>query len=732
MAKTNHAAAKTTLVIVESAAKAKTLGKFLGRSYKVKASVGHIKDLPKSKLGIDIENHFEPQYITIRGKGELLKELKSEAAKAKRVLLATDPDREGEAIAWHLKNAINIEDEGKYRVEFHEITKDAVLKAIKTARPLDMDLVNAQQARRVLDRLVGYKLSPLLWAKIHKGLSAGRVQTVALRIICEREREIEAFVPKEYWTIDAELMNVKKENFWARLTTYQKKKLEIGNAEQKDRILKELSEASYTVVKVDEKERMRKANPPFTTSTMQQEASRRLNFFARRTMKVAQELYEGLNVGKEGAVGLITYLRTDSQRVSPVAQEEALNYIRTAYGASFAPKTPNQYKIGKASQDAHEAIRPTSVERTPESLKPYLTRDQYRLYKLIWERFVASQMTPAVYHITTAEIAAGEYGLRASSSSVYFPGYQKVYADQEENIDKKPLPELKPGETVSLKKLEGEQHFTQPPARYTDASLVKALEEQSIGRPSTYAPIVETILKRGYVERQNRQFVPTDLGFTVVELLIKYFGNVFEVDFTAEMEENLDKIARGEREWKAVLEEFYTPFSKDLEQAETFIDKIEVKDEEAGRDCPECGKPLLIKNGRFGKFIACSGFPTCRYTESIDVEIGVACPLCGAPILEKKSQRGRKYYVCKNHQKEGCSFLTWNKPTGERCPICGDFMVEKASKDGTVTSVCQNRQCGKNPGDLPVRLVKETGSDSGVRKKTNRGRKKAVESNAVQ
>ncbi len=715
---TSAAASKTTLVIVESAAKAKTLGKFLGRNYKVKASVGHIKDLPKSKLGIDVDNHFEPQYITIRGKGELLKEIKSEAAKARRVLLATDPDREGEAIAWHLKNAIPIKDEGKYRVEFHEITKDAVLKAIKTARPLDMDLVNAQQARRVLDRLVGYKLSPLLWAKVHKGLSAGRVQTVAVRMICEREKEIEAFVPKEYWTIDA-LLKKEKETFTARLATYRKKKLEIANSEQKDAIVQALNDAVYTVDKVEKKERMRKASPPFTTSTMQQEASHRLGFYARRTMKVAQELYEGLNVGREGAVGLITYLRTDSQRVAPVAQEEALQYIRSTYGAPFAPAKPNIYKVGKSSQDAHEAIRPTSVERTPESIKPYLSRDQYRLYKLIWERFVASQMAPAVYHITTADITAGDYGLHASASAIHFPGYQKVYADHDDVADKKTLPELTEGETVALKKLESEQHFTQPPARYTDASLVKALEEQSIGRPSTYAPIVETILKRGYVERQNRQFVPTELGFTVVDILIRNFGKLFDVDFTAEMEENLDKVARGELEWRDVMAGFYGPFHEDLEKAEASIEKVEVKDEEAGRDCPNCGKPLLIKNGRFGKFIACSGFPACRYTESIDVEVGIACPVCGAPVVEKKSQKGRKYYVCKNHQSKNCSFLAWYKPTGERCPICGDFIVERTGRDGKVTRVCQNRQCGK----------KTAAKTEAPKKRVTRGRKKQTEAN---
>lgn len=716
--KETAASSSAILVIVESAAKAKTLGKFLGRSYKVKASVGHIKDLPKSKLGIDVENDFEPQYITIRGKGELLKELKAEAAKSRRVLLATDPDREGEAIAWHLKNAIPVSDEMPYRVEFHEITKDAVLKAIKTARPLDMDLVNAQQARRVLDRLVGYKLSPLLWAKVRKGLSAGRVQSVAVRIICEREREIQAFIPKEYWTVDANLAKQtdKKAGFTARLVSFQKKKLEIENEEQKNRVIESLQSAAYAVEKVEEKERIRKANPPFTTSTMQQEASHRLNFFARRTMQVAQELYEGLSLGKTGAVGLITYLRTDSQRVSPVAQAEALEYIRTHYGEAFAPKTPNVYKVGKSSQDAHEAIRPTSVERTPEIVKPYLTRDQYRLYKLIWERFVASQMAAAVYHITTADISAGDYGLRASASAVHFPGYQQVYADSEEEVSKKGLPALEVGERLHLKKLEPEQHFTQPPARYTDASLVKALEEQSIGRPSTYAPIVETILKRGYVERRNRQFIPTELGFTIVELLCEHFKRLMEVDFTAEMEEKLDQIAQGELEWKGVMKEFYGPFLQELEKAESTIDKVEMKDEEAGRECPQCGKPLLIKQGRFGKFIACSGFPTCRYTESIDVEIGISCPVCGAAVLEKKSQRGRRYYVCKNHQKENCSFLTWYKPTGGRCPVCGDFMVERPGRDGKTEIICQNRQCGK-----PVKEETKTA----VRKET-RGRRKTA------
>ncbi len=682
---------ETTLVIVESAAKAKTIGKFLGKNYKVKASVGHIKDLPKSKLGIDVDNNFEPQYITIRGKGDLLKEIKTEAGKVNRVLLATDPDREGEAIAWHLQNAIKIPAGSKCRIEFNEITKDAIKQAIKTSRPIDIDRVNAQQTRRVLDRLVGYNLSPLLWAKVRKGLSAGRVQSVAVKVICDREKEIMAFVPEEYWTIETRLGVNKKDSFLARIHTYQGEKLEIHSAAEKDTVLNYLNKSQLKVVSVEKKEKRKKPYPPFITSTLQQEASKRLNFFSSRTMRVAQELYEGLAIGKEGTVGLITYLRTDSTRIASVAQDEALDYITRNYGKDYAPETPNLYKSKKSAQDAHEAIRPSSVERSPESIKEYLSRDQYRLYKLIWERFVASQMSPALYDTITVEIQAGDYGLRAHSSQLKFPGYKKVYSDNDEEDIKNPIPALKAGQSLKLEDILAEQHFTQAPPRYTEASLVKLLEEKNIGRPSTYAPIIDTILKRHYAERQNKQFVPTELGFIVVELLNEHFGDILDIEFTAKMEENLDLIEEGELDWKMVVRDFYGPFKNDLDKAQDLIEKIEIKDEEAGKDCPQCGKPMFIKYGRFGKFIACSGFPDCRYTESLNEEVGVNCPFCGGPIVALKSKKGRKYFGCKNYPE--CSFRSWNKPTGEKCAQCGDAMVEKANRGQEPQIVCQNPQC---------------------------------------
>ncbi|MEA1961770.1 MAG: type I DNA topoisomerase [Bacillota bacterium] len=687
--------AKTTLVIVESAAKAKTLGKFLGKNYKVKASVGHIKDLPKSKLGIDVDNDFEPQYITIRGKGELLKEIKSESQKASKVLLATDPDREGEAIAWHLQHAMKIPEGSNCRIEFNEITKDAVKQAIKNSRPVDVDRVNAQQTRRVLDRLVGYNLSPLLWAKIRKGLSAGRVQSVTLRLICEREKEIMAFVSEEYWTIEASVKANRKPAFRARLTSYQSEKLVIADQDQKDKIVEALQKETLIVRNIETKEKRKKPNAPFITSTLQQEASKRMNFFSKRTMRVAQELYEGLELGKEGTIGLITYLRTDSTRIATVAQDEALDYIKSHFGDAFAPETANIYKSRKSAQDAHEAIRPSSVSRTPDSIKEFLSRDQYRLYKLIWERFIASQMTPAVYDTIMVDIQAGDYGLRASSSQIKFAGYKKVYNENEEEEQKNQIPNLKSGDKLVVKELFPEQHFTQAPPRYTEASLVKLLEEKNIGRPSTYAPIIDTILKRNYVERQSKQFVPTELGFIVLDLLNEHFGDILQVDFTARMEENLDLIEEGNLEWKEVIREFYAPFKEDLEKAQEVIEKIEIKDEDAGKDCPQCGSPMVIKYGRFGKFVACSGFPECRYTESLNEEIGVECPFCGGPIIALKSKKGRKYFGCKNYPE--CSFRSWNKPTGMKCPECGDALVEKTAKGKEPVIQCQNPECKFKP-----------------------------------
>lgn len=682
--------AGSTLVIVESAAKAKTLEKFLGKGYKVKASVGHIKDLPKSKLGIDIENNFEPQYITIRGKGSLLKEIKDESQKAARVLLATDPDREGEAIAWHLQNAIKLTPGSKCRIEFNEITKEAVKTAIKHSRTIDVDRVNAQQTRRILDRLVGYNLSPLLWSKVRKGLSAGRVQSVVVRIICEREQEIRLFNPEEYWTVETVLTDGRQE-FMARLAALDSRKIEIKNSSEKDAIEKYLKQSKLKVEKIDQKEKRRKASPPFITSTLQQEAVKRLNFFSKRTMKVAQELYEGLAIGSEGNIGLITYLRTDSTRISQSAQEEALDYIKQTFGSQFAPGTPNQFTNKKGAQDAHEAIRPTSVFRHPEKVKPFLSRDQYRLYKLIWERFVASQMAAAVFDTKTIDISAGKYGLKAASSTIKFPGYKKVYNDGEEEEVKNPIPQLKKDQALDLVKINSLQHFTQPPPRFTEASLVKLLEEKNIGRPSTYAPIIDTIIKRYYVERQNKQFIPTELGFIVTDLLKQYFGSIMQMEFTAKLEEELDQIEDGEMDWKAVIKDFYQPFAEDLVKAREVVEKIEIKDEEAGKDCPLCGNPLLIKHGRFGKFLACSAFPECRHTESLNEDIGVSCPICGRPVIALKTKKGRLFYGCKGYP--DCSFRSWNKPTGEKCPECGDAMVVRPSKTKDSDIICQNKEC---------------------------------------
>ncbi len=684
-----------TLVIVESAAKAKTIAKFLGKNYRVKACVGHIKDLPRSKLGINIEEDFEPQYITIRGKGDLLKEIKSESQKAKKVLLATDPDREGEAIAWHLQNFMKIPQGSKCRIEFNEITSEAIKLAIKSSRPVDINRVNAQQARRVLDRLVGYNLSPLLWSKVRKGLSAGRVQSVVVRVICEREKEITAFVSEEYWTIEVILAAKKKDSFSSKLLTYKGEKLVIRNEEEKNGLVEYLQNSLYVINNIEKKEKRKKANPPFITSTLQQEASKKLGFYSSRTMRVAQELYEGLELGKKESVGLITYLRTDSTRISSVAQLEALEFIQEEYGNDYVPASPNEYKSRKTAQNAHEAIRPSSVYRTPESIKTYLSRDQHRLYKLIWERFVASQMTPAIYDTITADIEAGDYGLRANSSQIKFPGYKRVYNDSEEDDVKNPIPDVKSGQALKLKEILPDQHFTQPPPRYTEASLVKLLEEKNIGRPSTYAPIIDTILKRLYVERQNKQFVPTELGFIVVDLLTQHFGDILEANFTAKMEEDLDLIEEGQLNWKGVIRDFYGPFHEDLEKAQDLIEKVEIKEEEAGKDCPQCGKPMFIKHGRFGKFIACSGFPECRHTESLNEETGVDCPFCGAAVIALKSKKGRKYFGCKSYPE--CNFRSWNRPTGEKCAACGDAIVEKINKNKEVEAVCQNPECKRRP-----------------------------------
>ncbi len=681
------------LVIVESPAKARTIEQYLGKDYKVRASVGHVRDLLKSKLSVDVENDFEPQYRVPNDKREVVKELKAASAKAKEIYLATDPDREGEAIAWHLMAAAEIDPERAKRVVFHEITKDVIREAFEAPREIDTNLVDAQQARRILDRLVGYELSPLLWKKVRPRLSAGRVQSAAVRMVVEREREIDSFVPEEYWTIDAELARAAEReqanrmSFLARLIKIRDADIALPTEEAVRPILAELEEAEYTVSDVKIGQRKRSPSAPFITSTMQQEASRRLGFTAQRTMQVAQQLYEGVDIGNGGSVGLITYMRTDSTNVSKQAQAEAARYIDENFGSEYLPEEPNTFGgKAKGAQEAHEAIRPTSVFRTPDELKPFLKRNQLRLYRLIWQRFVASQMVPALYDTIRVDIGAGSPGasngdkpylFRASGSTLRFPGFLAVYADF--NGDDTPedldmiFPELVEGDLLDLLQLLPEQHFTQPPPRYSEASLVKALEEYGIGRPSTYAPILDTIQKRGYVRREKKRLQPTDTGIIVNDLLVTYFPDIVDVGFTAEMEDELDRIASGEQEWVPVLAEFYEPFKAEVVHAFKHAPNAELGSEKIGRECPECGKPLVIRWGRYGKFIGCSDFPTCRYTEPWLEKLGLACPSCGGELVERKTRRGRTFYGCSNYPT--CEWTSWKRPHHDPCPVCGGLLI---------------------------------------------------------
>jgi DNA topoisomerase I len=673
-----------SLVIVESPAKAKTIGKYLGSKYIVKASMGHVRDLPKSQIGVEVENDFNPKYITIRGKGSVLKELKDASKKVKKVYLAADPDREGEAIAWHLAHALELDDTQSLRVVFNEITKTAVKDAFKTPRKINMDLVNAQQARRILDRLVGYKISPILWKKVKKGLSAGRVQSVAVKIILDRENEISAFVPEEYWTITAKLA-IKGTAFEAKFTQLNGAKKELTNEQEVNEILEAIRDASFQVGEVKERERQRHPSPPFTTSSLQQEAARKLGFRAAKTMSVAQQLYEGVELGKEGTVGLITYMRTDSTRISGTAQEEAKEYITEKYGDPFAPESPRQYsKKAANAQDAHEAIRPTSVLRDPESMKPFMSRDQLRLYKLVWERFVASQMSSAVLDTLSVDITAGKTVFRATGSKVRFPGFMKVYVEGNDDgttEEDKYLPELHSGDILEKQDIEPKQHFTQPPPRYTEARLVRTLEELGIGRPSTYAPTLETIQKRGYVAIEEKKFMPTELGELVIEQMEQFFPEILNVEFTANMEEDLDHVEEGSEDWVKVLAEFYESFEKRLEVAEEEMKEIEIEDEVSDEICEKCGKPLVYKLGRFGKFLACSGFPDCRNTKPIVKDIGVACPKCKeGHVVERRSKKGRIFFGCDRYPE--CDFVSWDKPSTKPCPNCSSLMVEKKSKQG--------------------------------------------------
>ncbi|NQX65750.1 type I DNA topoisomerase [Paenibacillus alba] len=678
-----------SLVIVESPAKAKTIGKYLGSKFIVKASMGHIRDLPKSQIGVEVDRNFEPKYITIRGKGSILKELKDASKKVKKIYLAADPDREGEAIAWHLAHYLDVGADELCRVVFNEITKDAVKDAFKTPRRINQDLVNAQQARRILDRLVGYKISPLLWKKVKKGLSAGRVQSVAVKLIQDRENEIKAFEPEEYWSITV-VLDAGKTVFEAKYHSLNGEKKELHSQEDVDLILAAMGSEAFTVKEVKEKERGRNPSPPFITSSMQQEAARKLNFRASKTMSVAQQLYEGIDLGKEGTVGLITYMRTDSTRISPIAQEEAKEFIMTKYGPAFYPETPRLYtKKNANAQDAHEGVRPTSVLREPDQMKPFLSKDQYRLYKLVWERFVASQMSSAVLDTMTIDLTAGDTVFRANGSKMKFAGFMKVYVESNDDgttEEDKLLPPLTKGDSLEKQSIEPKQHFTQPPPRYTEARLVRALEEMGIGRPSTYAPTLETIQKRGYVAIEEKKFVPTELGELVIQLMQEFFPEILDIEFTAHMEEELDFVEEGKEDWVRVLDTFYTSFEKRLEFAEEEMKEIEIQDEVSDEICEKCGKHLVYKMGRFGKFLACSGFPDCRNTKPIIKDIGVTCPTCHTgKIVERRSKKGRVFYGC--DQYPTCDFVSWDKPVSKPCPVCSSMMIEKRSKNG-VTIQC--------------------------------------------
>lgn len=690
---TRRAKPKKKLVIVESPSKAKTIGKFLGRSYKVVASLGHVRDLPKSRMGVDIENDYQPDYISIRGKGDVIKELRKDAKNAKAVYLASDPDREGEAIAWHVSNILKLDDSEKNRVTFNEITKDAVKEAFNEPRTINMDLVDAQQARRVLDRLVGYSISPILWKKVKKGLSAGRVQSVALNLIIQRENEIRNFKPEEYWTIDAEFKH-NREKFKAVFFGKNGKKVSLKNNDDVQRILGKLDKnKEFAITKVTKRERKRQPQPPFTTSTMQQDANRRLNFRTRKTMMTAQMLYEGIDIKQGAPVGLITYMRTDSTRIASIAKHEVSKFIHEEYGGEYAAVKPIKGKLPEGAQDAHEAIRPTSVFRTPAKMKPYLTNDQYKLYSLIWSRFVASQMTPEVIDTMNVNLQQNNVDFRASGSKVKFAGFTKVYkrGKEKDNL----LPELKEGDNAQMISDDPAQHFTQPPARYTEAALIKKLEEDGVGRPSTYAPTLDTIQRRYYVRLVSRHFEPTELGEIVNTIIEKQFPDIVNAKFTADVEDKLDQIEEGKQNWVRVVDSFYQPFSKEVSTAESEVAKIEMKDELAGMDCDICGAPMVVKMGRYGKFYACSRFPECRNTKAIVKDTGITCPKCGqGTVVERKSKKNRVFYGCSRYP--DCDFVSWDKPIGRNCPKDGYFLVEKKIKGGTQV-VCPNGDYEETP-----------------------------------
>ena len=679
------------LVIVESPAKVKTIKKFLGSNYVVTASNGHVRDMPKSQMGIDIENDYEPKYITIRGKGEILAKLRKEVKKADKIYLATDPDREGEAISWHLSKALKLEDKKVYRISFNEITKNAVKASLKNPREIDMDLVDAQQARRVLDRIVGYKISPLLWAKVKRGLSAGRVQSVALRIIADREEEINAFIPEEYWTLDADL-KVKGERklLTAKFYGTEKNKMTISSREELDEIMKEVENAEYSVADIKKGERTKKAPVPFTTSTLQQEASKALNFATAKTMRIAQQLYEGVDIKGSGTVGLITYLRTDSTRISEEADATVREYIREGFGEEYVSdgdvKKSSDKKI---IQDAHEAIRPTDVTRTPAAVKEFLSRDQFRLYQLVWKRFIASRMQPARYETTSVKIAAGQYRFTVAASKIVFEGFRSVYTEAGETKEENNvlLKGLDMDSVLTKESLNSKQHFTQPPAHYTEATLVKTLEELGIGRPSTYAPTISTIIARRYVAKENKNLYLTEIGEVVNNIMKQSFPSIVDVNFTANMESLLDGVAEGKVRWKTIIENFYPDLEAAVEKAETELEQVKIEDEVTDVICEECGRNMVVKYGPHGKFLACPGFPDCRNTKPYLEKIGVSCPVCGKDVVIRKTKKGRRYYGCEDNPE--CEFMSWQKPSTKKCPRCGKYMLEKGNK-----LVCSDEQCG--------------------------------------
>lgn len=692
-AKTAKISAGQTLVVVESPAKAKTIEKYLGKNYMVRASMGHLRDLPKSQFGIDVEHDFAPKYINIRGKGDLIKELKKAAKNAAHIYLASDPDREGEAIAWHLAYILGIDASRDCRIIFNEITKPAIQEAIKNPQPINLDRVDAQQARRMLDRIVGYKLSPLLWRKVRKGLSAGRVQSVTVKLICDREKEIRDFVSEEYWTISLKLRKKRSRLFEAELTAIDGKKTSLPDKAAATRAAEELAREIVKVSEIKRRERQRKPAPPFNTSSLQQDAARKLGFTSRKTMMLAQQLYEGISLGRKGPAGLITYMRTDSTRISSLALEETRAFVRERFGTAYLPSRANLYAAGKNAQDAHEAIRPTSIARTPEEAAPFLTADQLKLYTLIWQRFVACQMSPAIYDTLSVLLSAGaRYQLRASGSQLKFAGFTAIYDGPEGKKEKDVvLPEMAAGDVLDTMNVLPQQHFTEPPPRYNEASLVKTLEEKGIGRPSTYAPIIETILARGYVIRMDKQFHPTELGFVVVDMLEEYFKNIVDVKFTANMETELDEIADGKLTKNRLLEDFYGPFEKTLEKADEAIGHVEMPVEVSDVPCELCGRMMVVKQGRYGKFLACPGFPECRNTKPILKETGAKCPKCGGSIVERRTRRGRFFYGCRNYP--ACDFVTWDQPQVEPCPKCGALVLKHHFKNGRALTYCYNDSC---------------------------------------